>query len=296
MRERTTYGTYWIRLPHENVIEWFRGLAAPFRYALYVAIALVVFLAAVGMGATAALVVSRHPETRTGRASNSHGAPEGRTTLEKTAHGRGGLEGSEPEDAGAETTNAKKGSKPDRSSQAVSFVHRATDANSRGDYTYISAPSIDGDPDAIVLATPASGSGAADGNVYPHNIGVWYEPVARKWAIFDQDRAAVPAGTTFEVLVPRRTDAFVHHAASTNTVGGATYLDDPRTNGRPSAVLSVTQNWNPGGGRGVYNDHPIDVVYDEDVHEWAIYDKDGALMPEGAAFNVAVSAGEERGK
>lgn len=278
------------------MIEWFRGLAAPSRYALYVAIGLLAFLAAFGMGATAALVVGRHPETRTEHASNSAGAPEGRTKLEKTAHDHRGLEGTAPEYTGAETTNATKDSKPSVSSQAVSFVHRATDANSRGDYTYISVPSIDGDPDAIVLATPASGSSATDGNVYPHNIGVWYAPVARKWAIFDQDRAAVPAGTTFEVLVPRQTDAFVHHAASTNTVGDTTYLDDPRTNGQPSAVLSVTQNWNPGGGRGVYNDHPIDVVYDTDVHEWAIYNKDGALMPEGAAFNVAVSAGDERGK
>jgi hypothetical protein len=281
------------------VIEWFRGLADPSRYALYVAIGLLVFLAALGLGATAALVVSPHPETRsTGHASNSPGAPEGRITLEKTAHGHRGLEGTAPEGTGEKTTKATKGSKPDGSSRALTFVHRATDANSPYDYTYIGAPSIDGDPDAIVLATPtASGSSATDGDAYPHNIGVWYEPGARKWAIFDQDRAAVPAGATFEVLVPRRTDAFVHHAASTNTVGGATYLDDPRTNGRPSAVLSVTQNWNPGGGRGVYNDHPIDVVYDEDVHEWAIYNKDGALMPAGAAFNVAVSSGgEERGK
>ena len=50
-----------------------------------------------------------------------------------------------------------------------------------------------------------------------------------------------------------------------NTNSNTTYLDNPLTNGEPDAVLSVTQDWNPGGGRGVYNDHPISVLYDQDI-------------------------------
>jgi hypothetical protein len=54
-------------------------------------------------------------------------------------------------------------------------------------------------------------------------------------------------------------------------VGNATYLDDdPLTNGKADALVSVTQNLEPGGGRVVYN-------------------RDDAPMPDGAAFNVAVS-------
>ena len=53
------------------------------------------------------------------------------------------------------------------------------------------------------------------------------------------------------------------------------------------------RNWNPGGRRGVYNNHPEDTPYDSDVNQWAIYNLDGAPMPEGACFNVAVSAGAE---
>jgi len=86
----------------------------------------------------------------------------------------------------------------------------------------------------------------------------------------------------------------IHHRAElVDTVGNATYLDDPLTNGRPGAVVSVTQNWNPGGGAGVFNDHPVGVFYDEDVDKWAIYNRDGAPMPAGAAFNVAVSGSDE---
>jgi hypothetical protein len=72
--------------------------------------------------------------------------------------------------------------------------------------------------------------------------------------------------------------------------GSRTYLDDPLTNGKPDATLSVTQNWNPGGGRGVYNDHLIEAVYDTNLKQWAIVNRDGAAIPRGAAFNVAILA------
>jgi hypothetical protein len=57
--------------------------------------------------------------------------------------------------------------------------------------------------------------------------------------------------------------------------------------------VSVTQNWNPGGGRGVYNNHPVGVLYDEGVEKWAVYNRGGAPMPDGAAFNIAVSESAE---
>jgi len=167
----------------------------------------------------------------------------------------------------------------------AAFVHRATDANSRGDYTYLDDPRIDGDPNAVVLARP-TGS-------YERNIGVWYEPERRRWAIFNQDLAAVPDGSAFGVVVPPADEGFVHRAELLNTVGNATYLDNPLTNGEPDAALSITQNWNPGGGGGVYNDHPVGVLYDEDAGQWLVYNNDDARMPDGAAFNIAVSGAAE---
>ena len=163
----------------------------------------------------------------------------------------------------------------------TAFVHRATDGNSRGDYTIFSDPRTNGDPDAVVLAEP-SGS-------YEHNIGVWYVPEENKWSIFNQDLAAVPAEATFDVLVPPADEGFVHRAGPADTFGNVTYLDDPLLNGRPNADVSVTPNWNPGGGGGIYNDHPVGVLYDEDAGRWFVYNEDGARIPRRAAFNVAVS-------
>ena len=172
---------------------------------------------------------------------------------------------------------------------ATTFVHRATDANSLGDYTILSHPRINGDPDAVVLAVPAPDRGSAGDGAYDHNTGVWYMPEENKWAIFNQDLAPVPAGSAFEVTVPPAEEGFVHRARPADTFGNVTYLDDPLLNGRPAADVSVTQNWNPGGGGGVYNDHPVGVLYDEDVEKWFVYNEDGARMPRRAAFNVAVS-------
>jgi sortase A len=171
----------------------------------------------------------------------------------------------------------------------TAFVHRSDEKNSRGDYTYLSEPTIDGDPNAVVLAMPTPDQGSTGDGIYDHNIGVWYEPQAKQWAIFNQDRAAVPDETTFQVIVPGGPEKIVHRAESGNIDENSTYLNDPLVNGKPEAILSITQNWNPGGGSGTYNDHPVDARYDTGRQQWEIFNTDGSAMPDGAAFNVAVS-------
>jgi hypothetical protein len=81
---------------------------------------------------------------------------------------------------------------------------------------------------------------------------------------------------------------FVHRATPENISANSTYLDNSQTNDEPSVILYVTPNYNPGGGSGTYNDHPIGVWYDSSTQRWAIFNQDREAMPEGAAFNVAV--------
>ena len=212
----------------------------------------------------------------------TRGSPE---EIEKAAKGQlGSQEGSQ--EATQESTSAdpeapKNVEASENRAPEAPSVHRATEENSSGDYTYLSDLGVDGDPNALVFASP-TGS-------YAHNIGVWYEPERQKWAIFNQDRAPVPAGSNFEVVVPQDSEAFLHRTTAENVSAENTYLDDPLVNGKPDAEVSVTQNWNPGGGEGVYNDHPVDVRYDEGRGRWTVYNSAGADMPEGAAFNVTVS-------
>ena len=82
---------------------------------------------------------------------------------------------------------------------------------------------------------------------------------------------------------------FVHTATPENSVAYVTTLDHPLLNGNPDAVLIVTQNWNPGGVGGVYNDHAIGVYYIQG--QWRLYTESQATIPENASFNVYI-AGE----
>ena len=83
---------------------------------------------------------------------------------------------------------------------------------------------------------------------------------------------------------------FVHRATPKSISANSTYLNNRLINGNPDAVLSVTQNWNPRGAGGTYNDHSVGVWYDAAAKRWAIFNQDRSAMPEGVAFNVVVAA------
>ena len=265
-----------------------RGLSPPLRFLAYVAGTLLVLLVAVGVGATAGLLFGGRPEWLTIGSGDTEGTMSAKTGEAATSTGAALQTTGDAQHANSEEAN------PDHNANApankIVFTHTATDTNSRGDYTYISDPAIDGHPDTVVLVVPSTDRGNARAASYDHNIGVWYEGInEKKWAIFNQDRAAIPSGATFEVIIPQASQRLVHYAKLDNSVGNRTYLNNPLMVGEPEALLRVTQNWNPGGGRGIYNDHPIEVVYEADTRKWAIYNRDGAPMPDGAAFNIAVS-------
>jgi hypothetical protein len=265
-----------------------RALSPPLRYLAYVAGALLVLLVAAGVGATAGVVFGERPEWLTSGSGDTEGTMSAKSGEAATSKGAAVESTGNAQYANSEEANPSQNA--NTPANKTMFTHTATDANSRGDYTYISDPAIDGDPDAVVLVAESTDGGNARGASYDHNIGVWYEGVnEKKWAIFNQDRAAIPAGATFEVIIPPTSETFVHYATLDNTEGNSTSLGNPLTNGGPDPLLTVTQNWNPGGGRGVYNDHPIGVLYEADIGKWAIYNRDGTPMPDGAAFNIAVS-------
>jgi hypothetical protein len=174
-----------------------------------------------------------------------------------------------------------------KSTEAV-FVQHATPRNILLNSTYLDHPSTNGDPNAFILVERDPEPGGDPKN-NAHQIGVWYDARGGgRWAIFNQHRASMAVGATFEVVVMEGPNTIVHRATPQNTVGNSTYVDDSLTNGNPDAVLTVTQNWNPEGIGNTYNDHPVGVRYDPDEKRWVIFNRDGEQMPSGAAFNVAV--------
>ena len=171
------------------------------------------------------------------------------------------------------------------------FVHTATVGNSSFNYTYIDHTRTNNNPNAIVLVTQNWNPGGVGNTYNDHPIGVWYDSFENKWAIFNQDIVNMPVDAAFNVLIPPDdSDLFVHTATATNLSSQSTFIDHPLTNGNPNAIVLVTQNWNPGGVGGIYNNHAIGVWYSNSAKKWAIFNEDTVNMPDGAAFNVLIPA------
>ena len=172
---------------------------------------------------------------------------------------------------------------------ADAFVHTATTANITRNWTEFDHPLTNNNPNAIVHVTQNWNPGGSSGQYNNHSIGVWYRSTTGRWVIFNQDLAAMPTGAGFNVLIPATgSDTFVHAATAANITENWTYIDHPLTNDNPNAIVLVTQNWNPGGTGGTYNNHPIGVWYAHGTKKWAVFNQDLAAMPVGAAFNVLI--------
>ena len=83
---------------------------------------------------------------------------------------------------------------------------------------------------------------------------------------------------------------FVHTATVSNISSSWTYLDHHLLNANPGAIIHVTQNWNPGGSGGTYNDSVIGVYYDPFVMRWTVFNQDLAPIPVGADFNISIAS------
>jgi hypothetical protein len=169
------------------------------------------------------------------------------------------------------------------------FVHTATPANITSHWTEIDNPLSNENPQAIVSVTQNWNPEATGGTYNDHATGVWYNSTTKRWAIFNQDKVSMLTNTHFNVMV--RTpgaDTFVHTATPANSAGHRTDIDNPLSNGSPNAIVLVTQNYNPGGGGGVYNDRAIGVWYRSVTQRWAVFNQAITGIPTGASCNVVV--------
>lgn len=156
--------------------------------------------------------------------------------------------------------------------------HVSDQLNCSGNSTFIDAAGLNGNPRAIIIVEYDAAVRAAN----PHPVGVWYD--GSRWALFNQDRAAMPAGLTFDLTWKNEDDkAFVFRSNK-----GRNQLDHPLLNNQPEARFYVSQVWNPGGAGGVYNNAEISVQYNRQTNKWQIVNTTGTPLPAGSAFNVLI--------
>jgi hypothetical protein len=123
----------------------------------------------------------------------------------------------------------------------------------------------------FVRAAPAAGPAASGQNLRP--------PRARQPAPFANKPLTSPPATPLGVQ-------FIQVTTAANMSGADTVIDNPLTNGHPDAIILVTPTFNPGNVGGMYDDHPIGVLYNGS--KWVIFNQDITLMAVGVAFNVII--------
>lgn len=170
------------------------------------------------------------------------------------------------------------------------FLHVTTPQNSLGNVTWINDPACDGKRDVVLIVTAnATPGGRAAAASNARHVGVWFD--GARWTIYNQDRAPMPAGVAFNVLVvPSGGDplAFSHTVSRGNRSSHVTWIEHPVLNSGPHLTPLVTQNYSPAVGGGVYNPHPVGLWFGG---RWSIYNDDLAPMPEGAGFNLFLADG-----
>lgn len=195
-----------------------------------------------------------------------------------------------PLSASARTLHPQK---PHSGCCAIIYTHVATTANTTANWTELDNKDTNNNPNAFAIAMP-NRSGSPGHVVDDHPIGVWYDGITGRWAVFNQDRAAMPVGAAFNIYAIQQfssggsTEGAIRHVATpANSKGNWTDIDSPVTNNNPNAFVNVTLDWNPSGVGGVYDPHPLGVFYDTSAKKWAIFNE-GSMdpIPNGAAFNL----------
>ena len=173
--------------------------------------------------------------------------------------------------------------------QPSHFIQTATASNITTDFTLIDNGATNGNPNALLFVTPNWNPGGVCGCLDdPVPVGVFYEASLHEWAIFNEDQSSMTPGESFNVLVVPGASktAFTVTASSSTIFGDRLPLNTPVTNKKPASEVLVTQNWNPGGIGGAYNDENPGVEYVG--LQWAIFNESTDPRSPGVSFNVLV--------
>jgi hypothetical protein len=178
------------------------------------------------------------------------------------------------------------------------FVVEGSNSTSSGDTMYINNGATNNQPNDLLFVTPNYNPHGVCPCAYDANpIGVWYSTYYHQWAVFNENLTTMASNESFNILaVPKSsTSVFVHKNTTANDISDYSLINNSKTNNNPNAQIQVTQNWNPGGASGVYNNHVVGVWYDAGAKKWAIFNEDGATMQAGASFNVMVGGSASNG-
>lgn len=169
------------------------------------------------------------------------------------------------------------------------FVQTATATNTIGAWTFIDSSLTNGKPIAKIQITQNWNPGGKGGVYNPHGWRLVHID-AREWAIFNEDGTTIPTGAAFNVLVGQSASnggkAQVLKTATSNRTKTHAVFSSAGTTGNPNNFILVTQNWDPDGNGGVYNNSEVGVEYNGSQE--AVLNESGQTIPLSAAFNLLI--------
>ncbi|MFN0037263.1 MAG: hypothetical protein ACKVUS_19565 [Saprospiraceae bacterium] len=181
----------------------------------------------------------------------------------------------------------------------ATFHHTTSAANVSGSKTIIDNLFLNDKPNAILFIMPKwndGGDSYACTN-YRLNAAVQYNTTQKRWMICNEKQSeAMPVGVTFNVLVaPIGNPNYFIQSGPPGPWPHLQFIDNALTNGKPKALLLVTQNLGTDVAPAAYNDNSQLTAYADG--KWAIGNNNyfypgcpsqSVSMPPGAKFNVMV--------
>lgn len=172
-----------------------------------------------------------------------------------------------------------------RTGTAQEYTLTTTSANTVSSKSTIDLPALNGNPSAVIVATPVAGTETLN----PHPIGAWY--YNGKWNIFNTDHAAMPLGAKYQVqYFPQPSPGhFVHviPSGSSATVS-RTYLDYPSFVNKPGVQFKILQNHAPDYRAFYLNQSEARASYEGG--QWFIHNVNGTALHPKTAYNVVITS------
>lgn len=167
------------------------------------------------------------------------------------------------------------------------FTLTTSAANITSAQALINLPDLNGNPGAIIVATPLGNTKLM--NTHPQ--GVWY--YSGKWYLFNTDFAPMLAGLTYKIryFLTAGTNQFLHMVTQQNLGAEGSYIDNPLLNNKPNAQFAIFQNHSPDIRPGSWrNPNEAKTGYNASSGKWYITNVNGQPIQKGCAYNIAIPA------
>lgn len=165
------------------------------------------------------------------------------------------------------------------------FTLTTSAANITSAQALINLPQLNGNPAAIIMATPQGNTKTLN----PNPLGVWY--YSGKWYVFNSNFAPMLVGLTYKIQYYLNAGAgqFLHLVTQQNLGAEGSYIDDPALNNKPNAQFSIIQNHAPTIRSGTWlNPNEAKAAYNPSAGKWYITNIGGQALLKGCGYNIVI--------